>query len=87
MVERLKGTLKNELEALNAGNLFEENTAPKKAATPRKRKAKADGDEANGDATPTPKKRGRAKKVATPEAQADDDEEMSKVKDEVKDDE
>jgi hypothetical protein len=85
MVERLKGTLKNELELLKGGNPIEEGTpkkagTPRKPATPRKRKLQTDGDD--GEA-PTPKKRGRAKKVATPE----DDEETFQVKEEIKDDE
>lgn len=81
MMERLKGTLKNELEALKSGNPIEEGT-PKKAdgtpkSTPRKRKAKDDGD---GEASPT--KRGRKKKGVVTDEPVDDEEEL-KVKDEV----
>ncbi|KAF2819725.1 hypothetical protein CC86DRAFT_471815 [Ophiobolus disseminans] len=59
MVERLKGTLKNELEALEAGVPLDD-AAPKtpKTTTPRKRKVKDDADE-----QATPSKRGRKKKV------------------------
>ena len=65
MVHRLKGTLKNDLEALRNGTAMPEET-PKKAAgtpksTPRKRKAKGDAD-GEGEATPT--KKGRKKKAA-----------------------
>jgi hypothetical protein len=61
MMERLKGTLRNELEALKSGLPINEGT-PKKAAatskpTPRKRKTK-DNDDADGSLI----KRGRKKK-------------------------
>lgn len=93
MVERLKGTLKTELEALKAGKPLEEGT-PKKAAgatpksTPRKRKGK-DAD-VNGEPEASPTKRGRKKKAATPavEEPMDDDEELkAEVKEEMKDEE
>lgn len=61
MVDRLKGTLKNELEALKNGTPLEEGTPKKKPATQRKRKGKyADP---NGDADASPAKKGRKKKV------------------------
>jgi len=83
MVDRLKGTLKNELEALKAGTPLEESTTPKKAAsTPRKRKGK-DAD-ANGDAEASPTKKGRKKKVV-PEPKGEDDDEALNVKAEVED--
>jgi hypothetical protein len=81
MIERLKGTLKNELEALKNGTPLEDGT-PKKTATPRKRKGK-DAD-ANGDAEASPTKKGRRKKVSEP--QVDDEEELN-VKAEVEDEE
>lgn len=80
MVDRLKGTLKNELEALKNGTPLEEGT-PKKVATPRKRKGK-DAD-ANGDAEASPTKKGRKKKVVEPEIE--DDAEDLGVKAEVED--
>jgi hypothetical protein len=90
MMDRLKGTLKVELEALKSGQPIEEGT-PKKAAasTPRKRKPKGDAG-AEGEATPT--KRGRKKKndAEVPAAVQDDEEllgEESNVKAEPKDDE
>jgi hypothetical protein len=63
MVDRLKGTLKTELEALHAGTPIVEGT-PKKVPTPRKRKRK--DAEANGDVEASPTKRGRKKKAAEP---------------------
>jgi hypothetical protein len=83
MVERLKGTLKNELEALKAGTPLEESTPKKAASTPRKRKGKEA--DANGDAEASPTKKSRKKKVVS-EPQVKDDEEM-KVKPEVEDEE
>jgi hypothetical protein len=88
MVHRLKGTLKEDLEALRNGTVMSEDT-PKKAAgtpksTPRKRKAKGDAD-GEGEATPT--KKARKKKVAAAEeepAAAGEDEE-TKVKAEIVD--
>ncbi|KAF2244693.1 hypothetical protein BU26DRAFT_84453 [Trematosphaeria pertusa] len=71
MVDRLKGTLKDELEALKAGDPIG-NVTPKKARangngdgdgekkTPTKRKTKG---EANVDGEGSPKKRGRKKKA------------------------
>ena len=86
----MKGTLKTELELLKGGNPIEEGTpkkaTPKKPVTPRKRKSQTEGDEVSGEGA-TPKKRGRAKKIATPEAQVEDDEETFTVKEEIKDDE
>jgi hypothetical protein len=83
MMDRLKGTLKTELEALHAGNPIVEGT-PKKTLTPRKRKGK--DAEANGNAEASPTKRGRKKKGAgpAPEPVADDDEKLN-VKGEVGD--
>jgi hypothetical protein len=71
MVHRLKGTLKDDLEALRAGTAMPEDTTPKKApkSTPRKRK----GVEANSEAEGTPTKKGRKKKAAVAES-ADDEE-------------
>ncbi|EAT89866.1 hypothetical protein HBH56_020780 [Parastagonospora nodorum] len=91
MVHRLKGTLKDDLEALRTGTAMPEE-APKKAAgtpksTPRKRKAKGDAD-GEGEATPT--KKGRKKKTALAEeepAAADEDETELKVKAENVDEE
>jgi hypothetical protein len=83
MVDRLKGTLKEDLVALQGGTSMSEEAAantPKKAATPRKRKTKADGDKA------TPTKRGRGKKAPVSETQVEDDEESFTVKEEIKDD-
>jgi hypothetical protein len=81
MMERLKGTLKNELEALMSGNPIEEGT-PKKTPTPRKRKAKGDAAAgAEGEASPT--KRGRKKKVAE-EVVGEDEEDLTPVKPEPK---
>jgi hypothetical protein len=81
MMERLKGTLKTELEALMSGNPIEEGT-PKKTATPRKRKAKGEAAAADGEATPT--KRGRKKKVAEEVVPDDEDKELTSVKPEPK---
>jgi hypothetical protein len=82
MVHRLKGTLKDDLEALKAGTAMPEEGTPKqkKPATPRKRRVK-DVD-AEGEATPT--KKSRKKKVPEPEveAEAEDVEDEAKVKDE-----
>jgi hypothetical protein len=73
MMERLKGTLKNELEALKNGKPIEEGTPNKGAATGppkssgRKRKTRdADND---GEVDPTATKRGRSRKNATPEVE------------------
>ncbi|KAF2030828.1 hypothetical protein EK21DRAFT_35158, partial [Setomelanomma holmii] len=60
MVDRLKGTLKNELEALKAGSPIEEGTPKKAVSTPRKRKGKDTGGDGDGKASPT--KKGRKKK-------------------------
>ncbi len=79
-MERLKGTLKTELEALLSGNPIEEGT-PKKTATPRKRKAKGEA-AADGEATLT--KRGRKKKVAEEVVPDEEDEELTSVKPEPK---
>ncbi|ENI04310.1 hypothetical protein COCC4DRAFT_140335 [Bipolaris maydis ATCC 48331] len=60
MVDRLKGTLKEELAALRGSDASAGDTTPKKAVTtPRKRKAKA---EVEGEDI-TPVKRERKKKV------------------------
>lgn len=69
----MKGTLKDDLEALRAGTAMPEEGTPKKkaAATPRKRKADAGGD---GEASPT--KKGRKKTVVEPEVEVEDDEEV-----------
>ncbi|KAH7081544.1 hypothetical protein BKA63DRAFT_550206 [Paraphoma chrysanthemicola] len=86
MIERLKGTLKNELEALKAGHPIEDSTPKKPTSAPRKRKGKEA--DANGDEGASPSKKGRKKKGAAMEAEAektseqDGDEEM-KVKTEV----
>lgn len=93
-VERLVKTLKDDLEALRAGQPIADgdNNTPKKktaAGTPRKRKAKGEGAEGvNG----TPTKRGRKKKAeveAEVEIGADDDdvEEKFQVKTEPKEEE
>jgi hypothetical protein len=86
MVDRLKGTLKNELEALKTGVAVQEGAPKKAASTPRKRKVSGDGE--NGEATPS--KRGRKKKADVAmdvevKAQGDDDDEMFKIKSEVQD--
>jgi hypothetical protein len=80
MMERLKGTLKNELEALKSGQPIEEGTPKKVAGTPRKRKAKAEADEGA-----TPSKRGRKKKQNEEEVvpEVADDEEVLGVKPEL----
>jgi hypothetical protein len=81
MMDRLKGTLKNELEALKSGQPIDEST-PKKspAKTPRKRKPKGDADDA------TPAKRGRKKKSEAEVPEDADDEEVLGVKAEPVDD-
>jgi hypothetical protein len=85
MVQRLKATLKDDLEALRSGAPMSEDSPKKKPATPRKRKAK-DGE----DGKDTPTKRPRKKKTAVSEEllvdEPVDDEEMFKVKDELFDD-
>ncbi|CAE6997033.1 hypothetical protein CFE70_000413 [Pyrenophora teres f. teres 0-1] len=92
MMERLKQTLKTELEALYEGKPIEERT-PKKAApasTPRKRKVKADAD---AETPTTPTKRGRKNKSeaiveeeeADADADADDEEKVAGFKSEAKD--
>jgi hypothetical protein len=83
MMDRLKSTLKTELEAFHAGNPIVEGT-PKKTPTPRKRKSK--DAEASGDAEASPTKRGRKKKGAepVPEPVKDDDKKLN-VKGEVED--
>ncbi|KAF2123401.1 hypothetical protein P153DRAFT_352286 [Dothidotthia symphoricarpi CBS 119687] len=91
MVERLKGTLKTELEALQTGQQIE--GTPKKGVvgtgtgTPRKRKANSSAAEGA-----SPAKRGRKKKseeVVREEDEEDEEEEEGmvnvKVKDEVRD--
>jgi hypothetical protein len=80
MMERLKGTLKTELDALMSGDPIGEGT-PKKtgATTPRKRKAK-------GDEVGTPAKRGRKKKEEEVVEDAEE-EEVVGVKSEVKEEE
>ncbi|EDU41280.1 hypothetical protein PtrSN002B_010577 [Pyrenophora tritici-repentis] len=93
MMERLKSTLKNELEALYEGRPIEERT-PKKAiptSTPRKRKAKAA--DADAESPTTPSKRGRKNKnkseaVVEEDAAADADDERKEagVKHEPKND-
>ncbi|KAH7091255.1 hypothetical protein FB567DRAFT_625821 [Paraphoma chrysanthemicola] len=80
MVHRLKNTLKDDLEALKAGNPIEEHAPKKPASTPRKRKGK-DAD-ANGEEGASPTKKGRKKKGAAESPEQDVDEQM-KVKDEV----
>lgn len=74
MVARLKGTLKGDLEALQAGQPIaaaadgdgaEGKKTPKKPRTP-KRKNKADGED---EQDATPKKRGRKKVDAEPTVQ------------------
>lgn len=74
MVERLKATVKNELEAIEAGKPIVEQGTPKKAAaSPKKRKGKEAA--VNGEADGSPTKRGRKKKVAAvDEAEAEEDE-------------
>jgi hypothetical protein len=64
MVERLKGTLKNELDALKSGSPMDGGT-PK--STPRKRKGK--GADAHGEAEASPTKKGRKKKGAAAPAE------------------
>lgn len=60
MVDRLKGTLKDELAALRGADADAGGTTPKKAVTTaRKRKAKAEVEAEDG----TPVKQGRKKKV------------------------
>tara|TARA_R110002003_G_scaffold104_46_gene8636 strand:+ start:25330 stop:25587 length:258 start_codon:yes stop_codon:yes gene_type:complete len=81
MIDRLKGTLKNELEALKAGNPIEEGTPKKAASTPRKRKGK--DAENNGDAEASPTKKGRKKKNAEVEKTPVEDDQEMKVKAEV----
>ncbi|KAF2853943.1 hypothetical protein T440DRAFT_546356 [Plenodomus tracheiphilus IPT5] len=88
MMERLKLTLKDELEALKAGVPLPENNsnnggAGKKtpSTTPRKRKTKGDAG-ADGEATPT--KRGRKKKDVV-EDKGDDEEGDLGIKAETKD--
>jgi hypothetical protein len=73
MMHRLKGTLKDDLEALRAGTTMPEDP-PKKTSksTPRKRKIKDAS--ANGDAEVSPSKKGR-KKETSPEP-AEDGEEL-----------
>jgi hypothetical protein len=75
MMDRLKGTLKNELEALKSGQPIDEST-PKKTptSTPRKRKPNGDADDA------TPAKRGRKKKSEAGVPENADDEEVLGVK-------
>ena len=80
MVDRLKGTLKADLAALRGVDETDV-VGPKKTPTPRKRKAKGEAG-AEGEATPT--KRGRKKKV-TEEVVAEEDEELTPVKPEPKD--
>jgi hypothetical protein len=82
MMERLKGTLKNELEALMSGNPIEEGT-PRKTPTPRKRKAKGDAAAAGAEGEATPTKRGRKKKVAE-KVVGEDEEDLTPVKPEPK---
>lgn len=70
MMERMKLTLKDELEALKSGAPIQDSTPKKAVSTPRKRAAKE-----NGDGTPT--KRGRKKKAEVQvEAEADDEEQV-----------
>ncbi|KAI4614110.1 uncharacterized protein J4E87_001035 [Alternaria ethzedia] len=80
MVDRLKGTLKTDLAALRGvdeGDVV----GPKKTPTPRKRKAKGDAG-TEGEATPT--KRGRKKKVAEEVVVEEDEDELTPVKPEPK---
>ncbi|KAH8727966.1 hypothetical protein GQ44DRAFT_725006 [Phaeosphaeriaceae sp. PMI808] len=87
MVERLKATLKDELEALMAGQPIEGGGTSKKTGAPRtpksatKRKNKGQED-ANGEEKASPTKRGRKKKAVTPDVV--DNEEDFPVKNEVK---
>jgi len=83
MVHRLKGTLKDDLEALRAGTAMPEDTPKKKPATPRKRKVKDVDAEGGEEASPT--KKPRKKKVVS-EPQIEDDEEETTFKAEVEDD-
>ncbi|KAF2030829.1 hypothetical protein EK21DRAFT_36818, partial [Setomelanomma holmii] len=87
-INALKRNMKDEIEAIKAGNGNPVKSTPNKKAangdgtpksTPRKRKGKADGEENEGDASA--KKRGRAKKNAAAEVLENVDEGV-KVKDE-----
>jgi hypothetical protein len=79
MVDRLKNTLKTDLEALKAGQPLPAQsdatakTTPKKAGTPRKRKDKGDSAEMDGggddEVGGSPKKRGRKKEADVAEAE------------------
>lgn len=89
-MERMKLTLKNELEALMGGRPIEEGGGtPKKVSTPRKRKAK--GEDAGSEGAATPSKRGRKKKSAEAVEEAAGEEEegdgAAEVKPEPKDEE
>jgi hypothetical protein len=82
MIQRLKNTLKDDLESLRAGNALPGGSdgtpkTPKTPKTPTKRKPKASGDEEG-----SPKKRGKGKQNKSVEV-----EERSKdvVKDEIAD--
>ncbi|KAF2876724.1 hypothetical protein BDV95DRAFT_462471, partial [Massariosphaeria phaeospora] len=57
MFDRLKGTLKDDLEALKAGDSINEATV-KTPKTPKRKKAIDEGDD-NGETEATPTKRGR----------------------------
>lgn len=71
MVWTLNKTLKDDLEALRAGQTLNEDS-PKKVSTPRKRKGRHEGED-------PPKKKGRKKKSETT-VQEDDEEHDSEAK-------
>lgn len=82
MIDRLKTTLKDDLEALKDGKPVGEVT-PKGPKTPKRKKADAN-DASKGDAEGSPKKRGRKKADAETAVKNDA---KGRVKDEVKDEE
>ena len=81
-MERMKLTLKTELEALKEGKPIEEGT-PKKSATSTPRKRKTKGDE-NAELPTTPTKRGRKKKSEVVVEEADNEEKVSGAESETK---
>ncbi|KAG9186092.1 hypothetical protein G6011_02648 [Alternaria panax] len=90
MMERLKGTLKNELEALMSSEPINDAAGtPKKTPTPRKRKAKGDAAADGQGEVKTLTKRGRKAKVVEEEKEVagDDDEDLTVVKPEPKEEE